>query len=255
MQGRVVLEPSHGGAVLRAVFKAPPGNILDIATLADLRRRIAASAASPGVKAIVFEGAGPDFSYGVSIEEHRPRTAARMLRSFHDLFRSLLRLDRVLIAVVRGRCLGGGMELACFCHRVFAHPNARLAQPEIGLGVFPPLASVILPLRCGQAVADEACLTGRTFSAREALTLRLVDEVAADPRRAADRWIAKYLLPRSAASLRRAVRAARLHYRRTLLHELAGTERIYLRDLMRTHDAREGIEAFLEKRPPRWRDR
>ena len=92
-----------------------------------------------------------------------------------------------LVAVVRGQCLGGGMELACFCHRVFAHPKARLGQLEIRLGVFPPVASVILPLRCGQAVADEFCLTGRTFTAKEALAARLVDEVAADPRRAADR--------------------------------------------------------------------
>ena len=79
------------------------------------------------------------------------------------------------------------MELACFCHRVFAHPHARLGQPEIRLGVFPPLASVILPLRCGQAAADEVCLTGRTFSAREAMALRLVDEV----KRRAERGLVK----------------------------------------------------------------
>jgi cyclohexa-1,5-dienecarbonyl-CoA hydratase len=255
MQGRVVLEKSHGGAVLRVVLKAPPGNILDIATLIDLKRRVAAEGAFRKTKAIVFEGAGRNFSYGVSIQEHRPETVEKMLRSFHDLFRSLLRLDRVLVAVVRGRCLGGGMELACFCHRVFVHPAARLGQPEIGLGVFPPLASVILPLRSGQAVADEVCLTGRTFSAREALARRLVDEVAADPRRAAERWIAKHLLPKSAASLRCAVKAARLRYQKTVLRDLAETERIYLRDLMRTDDAKEGIEAFLEKRPPRWKDR
>ncbi|PYT37256.1 MAG: hypothetical protein DMF52_03620 [Acidobacteria bacterium] len=193
MQDRVVLERLHGGAVLRAILDAPPGNILDIATLSDLNRRVAAEGGSKALKAIVFEGAGPNFSFGVSIQEHRTDTVEEMLRAFHDLFRTLLRLDRVLVAVVRGRCLGGGLELASFCHRVFAHPRARLGQPEINLGVFPPLASVILPLRCGQAVADEVCLTGRTFSAREALARRLVDEIAADPRRAADRWIAKHL--------------------------------------------------------------
>src|SRR5881409_514936 len=226
MPDRVVLEKSHGGAVLRLVLNAPPGNILEIATLSDLKRLVAAEAGSRAVKAIVFEGAGSHFSYGVSIEEHRPASVAEMLRAFHDLFRSLLRLDRVLVAVVRGRCLGGGMELASFCHRVFAHPRARLGQPEINLGVFPPLASVILPLRCGQAVADEVCLTGRTFSAREALARRLVDEIAMDPRRAADRWIAKHLLPKSAASLAHAVKAARLRYNRIVLDDLAGTERI-----------------------------
>src|SRR2546425_811304 len=249
MQGRVVLERLHGGAVLRAILDAPPGNILDIATLSDLDRRVAAEGGSKALKAIVFEGAGPNFSFGASLQEHRAATVEEMLRAFHDLFRTLLRLDRVLVAVVRGRCLGGGLELACFCHRVFAHPRARLGQPEISLGVFPPLASVILPLRCGQAVADEVCLTGRTFSSREALARRLVDGSAAD------RWIAKHLLPKSAASLARAVGAARLRYNRTVLRDLAGTERIYLDDLMRTEDATEGIEAFLEKRAPRWKDR
>ena len=255
MQDRVVLERLHGGAVLRAILDAPPGNILDIATLSDLNRRVAAEGGSKALKAIVFEGAGPNFSFGVSIQEHRTDTVEEMLRAFHDLFRTLLRLDRVLVAVVRGRCLGGGLELASFCHRVFAHPRARLGQPEINLGVFPPLASVILPLRCGQAVADEVCLTGRTFSAREALARRLVDEIAVDPRRAADRWIAKHLLPKSAASLTRAVKAARLRYNRIVLDDLAGTERIYLDELMRTEDAKEGIEAFLEKRAPKWKDR
>ena len=255
MRDRLVLETSNDGAVLRVLLDAPPGNILDIRLLTDLRRRLAAAGRSRALKVIVFEGNGPNFSYGVSIPEHRPRTVGRMLSAFHDLFRTLLRIDRVLVAVVSGQCLGGGMELACFCHRVFAHPGSRLGQPEIRLGVFPPLASVILPLRCGQAVADEVCLTGRMFSAREALALRLVDEVATDPRRAANRWIARELLPKSAASLSCAVKAVRLGYNRDLLRDLARTERIYRHDLMRTADAREGIEAFLERRSPIWKDR
>src|SRR2546422_4241627 len=251
----VVPERLHGGAVLRLTLDAPPGNILDIAMMRALRRTLAADTGASPLKAIVLEGAGAHFSFGASIEEHRPETVRDMLSAFHDLIRALARLDRVLVAVVRGQCLGGGMELACFCHRVFAHPKARLGQPEICLGVFPPVASVILPLRCGQAVADEVCLTGRTFSAREALARRLVDEIAMDPRRAADRWIAKHLLPKSAASLARAVKAARLRYTRIVLDDLAGTERVYRDELMRTEDAKEGIEPFLEKRAPKWKDR
>ncbi len=255
MQDRVVLERLHGGAVLRVLLNAPPGNILDIATLSDLDRRLAAEHAAKHLKALMFEGAGPNFSYGVSIPEHRPQTVGEMLRAFHGVLRRLVRLDRLLLAVVRGQCLGGGMELACLCHRVFAHPRARLGVPEINLGVFPPLASVILPLRSGQATADLACLTGRTFPAREALALRLVDEVAADPRRAAERFIAKHVLPKSAASLARANRAVRLAYNRAVLMDLEEVERLYLSDLMRTEDAKEGIEAFLQKRAPKWNDR
>src|SRR3989449_11473730 len=109
MRDRVVLERLHDGAVLRVVLDAPPGNILDIATLSDLNRRLAAAGSAPALKAIVFEGGGAHFSYGVSIEEHRPATVEEMVRTFHGLFRTLQRLDRFLLAVVRGRCLRGGL--------------------------------------------------------------------------------------------------------------------------------------------------
>ncbi len=255
MTGLVVPEHAHGGAVLRLTLNRPPGNILDIAMIGALRDALAVHGTATALKAIVLEGAGAHFSFGASIEEHRPARVRALLTTFHALFRALARLDRTLVAVVRGQCLGGGLELACFCHRVFAHPKTRLGQPEIRLGVFPPVASVVLPLRCGQAVADEVCLTGRSFTAREALAARLVDEVAADPGRAADRWIRRGILPHSAAALARAVRAARLRVTQAIATDLAETERVYLDDLMRTRDAAEGIEAFLEKRRPVWKDR
>jgi cyclohexa-1,5-dienecarbonyl-CoA hydratase len=243
------------GAVLRLLLDAPPGNILDIRMMAALRRGVAEAAADPRTKALLFEGAGEHFSYGASIEEHRPDRIRGLLAEFHGLFRDLVRLDRVLVAVVRGRCLGGGMELACFCQRVVAAPDAVFGQPEIGLAVFPPVASVLLPWRAGQAVADEACLTGRTYAADEALKARLADQVAADPAAAADEWLAERILPQSAAALRHAVRAARLRFHREFLRDLEETERIYLDGVMRTEDAIEGIEAFLQKRRAVWKDR
>jgi len=278
---RVIAEPLLGGAVVRLAFNAPPGNILDIPMMDDLTRALRRAAGGEGVaagraagtsgrrkaragggegrapalKAILFEGEGPNFSYGASIEDHRPARVGRMLKSFHAVFRALARMDLVLVAVVRGRCLGGGMELACFCHRVFADPGARLAQPEIDLGVFAPVASLILARRAGQPVADEACLTGRSFTAAEALEAGLVDEVAADPRHAAEEWLRAGIIPKSAAAIGLAVRAARLRWLGGFLKDLAQVERLYLRDLMRTADAREGIEAFLAKRPPVWKDR
>ncbi len=255
MDERIIAERLHGGALLRVTLAAPPGNVLDIAMLRSLTRLLEREGRATRLKAILFDGAGGHFSYGVSVEEHRPERARAMLRSFHGLVRRLARLHRVLVVAVRGQCLGGGMELACFCHRVVAHPEARFAQPEIGLGLFPPVASLILARRAGQAVADEACLTGRSFTAREAQSLGLVDEVADDPPRAAEDWIAHQILPKSAAALSRAVRAARLRWNAEFLKDLAAVERIYLYDLMKTADAREGIEAFLAKRKPVWKDR
>jgi cyclohexa-1,5-dienecarbonyl-CoA hydratase len=255
MSDLVIAERLHDGAVLRLLLNAPPGNVIDLRMMSEIARLLAAEGRSARLKAILLEGAGRHFSYGVSIPEHRPATAAEMLSSFHALFRLLAGLDRFLIAVVRGRCLGGGMELACFCQRVVSHPAARFAQPEITLGVFAPVASLILARRAGQAVADDVCLTGRTLTAAQARAAGLVDEVARDPRRAAERFIATHLLPSSAASLARAVRASRLDWNRALLRDLPEVERIYLDDLMRTEDAREGIEAFLAKRAPAWKDR
>jgi cyclohexa-1,5-dienecarbonyl-CoA hydratase len=252
---RILAERSHGGALLRVTLDAPPGNIIDIPMMEDLSRILRREGRAPSLKAILFEGAGDHFSYGVSIEDHRPERVKRMLAAFHGIFRLLARLDRVLVAAVRGQCLGGGMEIACFCHRVVAHPEARLAQPEIDLGLFAPVASLILAGRASRGVAEELCLTGRPLNGREAAEAGLVDEVADDPRRAAEEWIARSILPKSAAALGRAVSAVRLRTHRDLLEGLARVERIYLRDLMKTADAREGIEAFLARRRPVWKDR
>ena len=248
-------ESLHGGAVLRLTLQAPPGNILDIPMIERLRAALDGGGRAAGLKAILITGAGENFSYGVSVQDHRAATAGAMLRAFHGIFRALAGLDRVVVSTVRGACLGGGMELACFAHRLFAHPRSTFGQSEIKLGLFAPVGSLILARRAGQAVADEACLTGRTYDGIEARDLGLADETADDPAAAAEDWIAREILPKSAAALARAVRAARLRYNAEFLHDLEIVERLYLDDLMRTEDAREGIEAFLAKRPPSWKDR
>jgi cyclohexa-1,5-dienecarbonyl-CoA hydratase len=177
-----------------------------------------------------------------------------MLRGFHGLFRTMLDVPVVWLAAVRGRCLGGGMELASFCHRIFAAPDVALGQPEIALGVFAPMASVFLAERVGRPAAEDLCLTGRTVGAQEALAMHLVDEVAPDPTEAALAWARTHLASRSAASLRHAVRAVRAGLRHRLESDLGEVECLYLDGLMATADAEEGLRAFLEKRPPRWRN-
>jgi cyclohexa-1,5-dienecarbonyl-CoA hydratase len=158
------------------------------------------------------------------------------------------------VAVVRGQCLGGGLELASFCTRVFAAPDAKLGQPEIKLGVVAPMASFWLPERIGRGAAEELLLTGRSVSAGEARALRLVDELADDPAAAALSWARTHLLPLSASSLRAAQRFARAALARRFEQELAWAERAYRDQLMTTADAHEGLRAFLEKRTPRWSD-
>lgn len=241
----------HGG-LLRLALDAPPGNLLDRRCLGALTELLATHARTPTVRGILFETAGRHFSYGASVAEHRPAEAAAMLHAFHGLFRLLIELGKPTLAAVRGRCLGAGMELATFCHFTFAAPDVELAQPEIRLGVIAPVASLILPLRLGQGTADDLCLTGRSVGAAEAHALGLVRAVVPDPSAAAAEFFREHLAGKSGAALPFAVRAARDGFHRALHERLAAVERLYLDELMATHDAVEGIEAFLAKRPAVW---
>jgi len=240
--------------VRRLALGGSKGNVIDSAMSAALAAAVRDAGASRSVKAILFEGDGPDFSFGVSVEEHLPEHVAAMLRGFHDLFRALLEAALPALAAVRGRCLGGGLELAAFCQRVFAAPDARLGQPEIALGVFPPIASLFLRERTGRPAAEDLCVGGRTLDAAEARRIGLVDDIADDPAAAALAYARAHLLPRSAASLRLAVRAVRRDLAARFESDIALLEALYLGDLMKTRDAVEGVRAFLEKRPPRWSD-
>jgi cyclohexa-1,5-dienecarbonyl-CoA hydratase len=219
-----------------------------------LRRAVGRAREARETKAVCLEAEGPHFSYGASVEEHLPGREAAMLAAFHGLLREILDASLVVTAAIRGACLGGGLELAGLCQRVFASPGARLGQPEVSLGVLAPAASVVLPERIGRARAEDLLLTGRTVDAEEALRIGLVDEVAEDPEGAALSWVRTHLLPKSASSLRFAVRAARAGLAERLGRDLPSIERLYLDGLMNTADAVEGLQAFLQKRPPRWRD-
>jgi cyclohexa-1,5-dienecarbonyl-CoA hydratase len=251
---RIRVETLEKGAVRHVLLAGGKGNVIDSPMSRALTEVFREAPRSRGLKAILLQGDGAHFSYGASVEEHLPERVQEMLRAFHGLFAAMLDSAVPVLAVVRGRCLGGGLELAAFCHRVFASPDALLGQPEIVLGVFPPLASTFLRERVGRGAAEDLCLSGRTITAPEALRLGLVDAVADDPFQAGLAYAREHLLPRSASSLRHAVRAVRRDLAARFAADIAAEERLYLGDLMKTEDALEGIRAFLEKRPPRWRD-
>jgi cyclohexa-1,5-dienecarbonyl-CoA hydratase len=177
---------------------------------------------------------------------------SQMLPRFHHLVRTILACPVFLAGVVRGQCLGGGLELASLCHRLFADGTARLGQPEITLGALAPVACAILPLRVGAAAAADVCLTGRTLSAAEARECGLLDDVSEDPEARMIEYLEEHVLPHSASALRCAVRALRMGTAGAAAAVLAQTEALYLDVLVPTRDATEGIRAFLEKRPPVW---
>jgi len=250
----VTVTPLDDGAIWRVTFGGSKGNILDRALMAALRGVFRDARASAPLKAICLEGAGRHFSFGASVQEHLPDQVAGMLAEIRFLVTDLLDCQVVVMAAVRGQCLGGGLELASVCHRIFASHDAMLGQPEIALGVFAPIASVVLPERIGRANAEDLCLTGRSITAAEARAMGLVDELTTDdPADVALAWARTHFSQRSAMSLRLAVKAVRAGLAAKVRNELPALEALYLHELMVTDDAAEGLRAFLDKRPPVWR--
>ena len=137
-------------------------------------------------------------------------------------------------------------------HHLFAAPDANLGQPEMMLGVFAPAASCLMPERIGQSRAQDLLYSGRSLSGEQALDIGLVDRLADDPTAAALAYFDKHLAPKSASSLRMAVKAARAGYIARMIARIDEVEALYLNDLMSTRDAVEGLEAFLAKRPAKW---
>ncbi|MFO1052494.1 MAG: cyclohexa-1,5-dienecarbonyl-CoA hydratase [Planctomycetota bacterium] len=249
----IVVSELDGGAVWRVALAVPKANILDAAMTRALIGVFERACQAPRLCAVLLCAEGPHFSFGASVQEHLPDAVEGMLTTFHALFRRIAESRVPLIGAVRGQCLGGGLELAAFAHRLFASPDAKLGQPEIKLGVIAPVASALLPERIGIAAATDLCLSGRTVNAEQALALGLVDALADDPETAALQWIRDNLLAHSASSVRFATQAVRdgLHLR--FFAKLDRLERLYLDHLMATADAPEGIHAFLDKRNPVWR--
>lgn len=239
----------EGGGALHLTLARPKANILDAEMIRGIRAALERDV-SAGTKLIVFEGEGAHFCFGASVEEHRAESAGEMLETFHGMFRDLARLGVPTCAVVRGQCLGGGLELASWCTWIVATPDACLGQPEIRLAVFPPMASVLLPWRVGGGAALDICVSGRTVTAAQALDMGLISAVTDAPEVWWREHYTSHLAPTSASSLRFAERAARRQLIRQLDAELPELERIYLSELMATHDANEGIQAFLERRRP-----
>jgi cyclohexa-1,5-dienecarbonyl-CoA hydratase len=250
----LVITPDRARAAFRLFH--PKGNIVTLEMIEALIEGLVTLGGEPHLKLITLEGDGPDFSFGASIPEHAPGQIDAVLPEAHRLTMTLLDAPAPTAAVVRGRCLGGGFELALACDLVFAADTATFGLPEVTLGVFPPAASALLPARVGTARATAAILSGATVTAADWLDGGLLTAVApeADLSSAIDRWFETHLAPKSASALRFAARAARSSLVRDVGALLPELERLYLNEVMRTRDAREGIAAFLEKRAPRWRD-
>ena len=244
--------------VARITFARPPVNIFNIEMMREINHALTECAHCRELVAIVFDAAADcrAFSAGVAVEEHVEETIFQMLDAFHAIFRNIEQIGRPTIAIVDGAALGGGCELVTACDIAIASDRARFGQPEIKLGVFPPVAALLLPLVIGDKRARELILTGELIEATEAARLGLVNYVVAGnelEQKASE--LLSVFRNLSAAALEHAKRALDLGRGRSFESALQEVEKMYLQELMKTHDAKEGISAFIEKRKPEWNDR
>jgi cyclohexa-1,5-dienecarbonyl-CoA hydratase len=256
-QLRETIDIRTEGRTVWITLDRPPLNVLDTAMMKALSRQLAAALDPQGSKCdfLVFRGAGASaFSAGAEVADHAPDRVGSMLAAFHHVFRQISRADCITIAAVHGHCLGGGMELASFCDFVIATQSAQFGQPEIKLGCFPPVAMVILPALVGPRAAMDLILTGRTISADEAQRFGLVTQVVADD--GIEKAVRDFITQQRALSpavLKLTCRTLRRELYENFESGLGKMQEVYLNQLMKLEDSREGVRAFLEKRAPSWR--
>ena len=232
-----------------------PLNWLNMEMMEEFNSAIEHWMTEKSLKLLVLQAAGKAFSVGVEVADHLGDLAPKMIETFHGMFRLMDSLRVPSLAVVNGSALGGGCELALYCDMVIATEKAKFGQPEIQVGVFPPIAALILPRIIGRKKAMELILTGETIGSQEALTLGLVNKIIpeASLSEEVESFIAKFT-KLSAAVLKLTREAALADLHDGMDKALEVIERIYLDKLMKTQDAVEGLRAFLEKRKPHWKN-
>ncbi|MFH1138000.1 MAG: enoyl-CoA hydratase/isomerase family protein [Pseudomonadota bacterium] len=234
-------------------LKRAPLNVLNIAMMKEINQALAGLAGRDELLALVFNAEGKAFSAGVDVGEHLGDQVHDMIAVFHGIFRRLDKLGLTSVAAVNGAALGGGCELAVYCDVVISSSKAKFGQPEILVGVFPPIAALAFPRLIGRKKAYELIVTGDSIGADEALALGLVNKVV-DPDKL-DEEVDAFLnkLRRLSPLVLKKTRAAFTAGLKDQAEEgLVDIEKIYLGELMTSRDAEEGLKAFLEKRKPHW---
>ena len=252
----IKIEEKFSGQVAKISLNAPSANILSCKMMEEISRALGEIEKKRQTKLVIITGAGAHFSFGASVEEHLPGKVDGMLPQFHRFIGEVLNFPVPTVAQISGMCLGGGFELAIACSLIFADETAKCGVPEIHLGVFPPVAAALLPILSRGAAATQMLLTGDRFGAHDLDKFGLLNKVVATGTLETElsAFIEKQILPKSASSLRIAHRAARLTVCEHYAAQIGKLEKMYLKELMQTEDAKEGITAFVEKRPAKWKD-
>jgi len=241
--------------VATVTLNRAPLNWLNIEMMEEFNSHLSSLMTEKSLRLLVIQAAGKAFSVGVEVADHLGDLAPKMIETFHRMFRLMDALKVPSLAVVNGSALGGGCELALYCDMVLATEKAKFGQPEIQVGVFPPIAALIFPRIMGRKKAMELILAGDTISAQEAYGLGLVNKVVPEASLAQEvgSFIGKFA-KLSGMVLKLTKEATLAGLNDDMDQGLRSIEKIYLDKLMKTHDALEGLKAFLEKRKPTWKD-
>jgi cyclohexa-1,5-dienecarbonyl-CoA hydratase len=244
------------GGVAWITLDHPPVNIMDIATMKEINAALETLRGDEKTKVVVFAAKGKAFCAGVDVKDHTADKVDEMVEVFHRIFRQMWSLDIPTVAAVNGAALGGGCELVTFCDMIIASEKATFGQPEIQVGVYPPVAVVTFPRLMPQMKALELLLTGAVIDAREAERLGMVNRVV--PAEGFEEEVSSFISKLTALSgvvLRLTKRATLQGLNLSFEEALGLSEELYLHRLMKTEDATEGLRAFMEKRKPEWKDR
>jgi cyclohexa-1,5-dienecarbonyl-CoA hydratase len=240
----------------KIIFNNGSLNILNIEMMEQVNQALDDFLDDEALKVIVFDHKGKAFSAGVDIGEHMGDMAKKMLDVFHGIFRRLNRIKVPTVASVKGAAYGGGCEVAAFCDIVLASEKAKFGNPEIKVGVFPPVSAIIFPFMLGEKKAFELILQGEIINAEEALNIGLINHIF--PLESYDKDITDFLerfKKLSSIVLQYSKKAVKLGIQSDFDTKLDTVESLYLHELMETFDANEGLQAFMEKRPPQWKNR
>jgi len=250
------IEVSFQDGLGTITLKRPPVNVLNIAMMNEINSVLEGWKGNRDLKVALFKAQGKCFSAGVDVGEHMGDLAPKMIGAFHRMFRLMDAMGVVTVASVYSSCLGGGCELAIFCDLVIASDNAKFGQPEIQVGVFPPIAAQLFPRIIGRKAAMEIILSGRLLGAQESLSLGLINKVVplAELEAKTTEFIKPYL-GLSAEVLRKTKKAIGKGLMDDFEPSLKAIEDVYLNELMKTADAQEGLNAFLNRRKPVWQNK
>jgi cyclohexa-1,5-dienecarbonyl-CoA hydratase len=237
-------------------MKRPPLNILNIAMMTEINQALEEVFPRSDVKVLVFRSNEKAFSAGVDVGEHTAEMVGQMMDAFGKMFRLLNEVNCVTVAAVKGAALGGGCELATYCDIILASERSKFGQPEIAVGVYAPVAVAVFPQLVGRHRALELLVTGDVISGEESYRIGLVNHVFPDDRfdEELENFLAK-ITSKSAAVIALTKRVVDQGLYLGVPAAVKIAEDIYLKELMRTEDAHEGLRAFLEKRPPSWQDK